>query len=281
MSKRKPPQSYDEPEDYADDRYAADDDAYDANGVAGEYNQYGQSDDYGDDIYDDEYVEGDPYGERYEVAPDDVDPEFEVYDEVYQRVSKRAEKTLERPRRTRRRPPEPLPPGRVRGFLERRKKTLLSAALAVFILTLFVTLWQSSSPRNEFSALAPNVAPPVVQCGGAWPQDVALTGHTVPALIKNNLSWAGERHGYQFHGAAGQTWRLTAEARGGSMLDPLIRLYDPSGREVGSADDRSAQDYTAELTFVLPVDGAYCVLVESAQGGMTTGAYWLSAWAVE
>lgn len=289
MTKRKSRPEYDnDPEDYgAGGRYAADDDAYnayDADDTA-PYDAVDGSDYYYADA--DEYEDA-PYGERYEIAPDDADfdngdPAYEMYEQVYRRVSTRAEKTLERPKRRRRKPPEPRPPGKLRVFLGRHKKPLIRLAAAALILTLFVYLWQRPESENTFSAQAPSVAPPVVRCGdasGEWPQDVPLTGHTIPALIKNNLSWPGERHGYQFHGNAGDTWRITAEARGSSTLDPLIRLFDRSGREIGSADDRTAQDYTAELTIVLPSSGAYCVLVESAQGGMTTGPYWLSAWEI-
>lgn len=264
-----PSDYYDDPDDFdAQDAYEDDSDAYT----------------YEDDG---DYADYDAYDERVEVAPDDADTSFEVFDEVYQKAASRAETALDRPKRRRAKAPEPPPPGLVRRFWLRRQRAVLRvavlAALSVLVVTAFIYFWERPATDN-FAAQAPSIAPPVVRCGdasGAWPQDVPLTGHTVPALIKNELTWVGERHGYQFHGAAGQVWRITAEARGESLLDPLIRLFDQAGREVASADDRSIQDFTAELTFVVPQDGAYCALVESSQGGLTTGVYWLSAWDID
>lgn len=269
---------YDDPDDFdAHDEYGADDDAFSSH----EDDDYEDYDDYG------EYIDDDPYRERLEVAPDDAEAGYEVFDEVYQKATTQAETKLDRPKRRRSKAQAPQPPGRLRAFWLRRKRSALrAAALAVLsgvVVVAFVYFWERPA-SNEFSMQAPSIAPPVVRCGddsGAWPRDVPLTGHTIPALIKNEVSWLGERHGYQFYGEAGEEWRITAEARGESMLDPLIRLFDQSGREVAVADDRAPGDFTAELTFVLPQDGAYCVLVESAQGGLTTGAYWLSAWYVE
>lgn len=286
---------YDDPDDFdAHDAYGADDEGYAPGGGYDDdhyaYNAYNEDDAY--DAYDEsndygEYADDDPYRERLEVAPDDADSSYEVFEEVYQKATARAEATLDRPRRRRKKAPPPPPPGPLRAFWLRRQRAVLRvalrAALGGLIVTAFIVLWQRA-PADRFAAQAPSFAPPVVRCGGdtsAWPREVSIAGHTIPALIKNELSWAGERHGYQFHGAAGQVWRITVEARGESTLDPVIRLFDESGREVASADDRSAQDFAAELTFAVPQDGAYCVLVESSQGGVTTGVYWLSAWVVE
>lgn len=276
---------YDDPDDFdARSTYEADEDGY---APGGGYDDPHDSDQYNDYGEYSEYVDDDPYRERLEVAPDDADPSYEVFDEVYQKATARAEATLDRPRRRRKQAPPPPPPGPLRAFWLRQQRAVrrvaLLAALSGLIVTTFIFFWQRP-PDSLFSAQAPSFAPPVVPCGGdtsAWPRDVPITGHTIPALIKNELAWAGERHGYQFHGVAGQVWHITVEARGESTLDPVIRLFDQSGREVASADDRSAQDFTAELMFTLPQDGAYCVLVTSSQGGATTGVYWLSAWVVE
>src|SRR5690606_14654475 len=147
MTKRKSRPEYDnDPEDYgAGGRYAADDDAYNAYDAAdtAPYDAVDGFDYYYADT--DEY-EDDPYGERYEIAPDDADfdngdPAYEMYEQVYRRVSTRAEKTLERPKRRRRKPPEPRPPGKLRVFLGRhKKKPLIRLAAAALILTLFVYL---------------------------------------------------------------------------------------------------------------------------------------------
>lgn len=262
MPKGVPPEDYyDEPDDAADA-----DGAYDANG----------------DYYD-EYTENVAYDDRLEVAPDDADLPYEVYDQVYQQVTAQAEARLDRPRRARQ--PRATPaPGPLRRFWQRAqpavRRTALSGALIALVLVVFAYYW-SRPNADRASSQAPSIAPPVVRCGGGaggWPHDVAIAGHTLPALINNALTRAGEQHGYQFHGEAGQVWALTVEPRGAGGLDPLLRVFDQAGREVAAADDRGAQDFAADVTFVLPETSAYCVLVASSQGGMTSGEYRLAAW---
>ncbi|MCZ2097377.1 MAG: hypothetical protein LC121_14170 [Anaerolineae bacterium] len=277
MPKGQPPEEYyDDPDEHgAYNEYGAgaDADGYEDHDSTAEYDEYS---DY--DLYDD----------RYEVAPDDAENGFELYDSVYHQAAAQAEAKLERPRRPRKaKPPAPPPPGPLRAWWRRAQsaalRVMLPAAGIALVFAVFFYYWSRPAP-DRAPAQAPSFAPPVVHCGdgsGAWPQDVAVTGHTVPALIKNELTWPGERHGYQFHGGKGQVWQITVEARGESGLDPLVRLFDARGREVAVADDRSAQDFAAELTFALAETGAYCVLVESSQGGLTSGVYWLSAWVVE
>lgn len=273
MPKGQPPAEYhDDPDEHG---------AYD------EYDAHDVYDDYASAGYD-EYSAYDPYDDRYEVAPDDVENGLELYDAVYHKAAEQAEARLERPRHSRKaRPPAPPPPGPLRVWWRRTQgaalRALLPAAGIALVFAVFFFYW-SRPAQDRSPAQAPGFAPPVVHCGGessAWPHEVAITGHTVPALIKNELTWPGERHGYQFHGGKGQVWQITVEARGETGLDPLVRLFDSDGREIAAADDRSAQDFTAELTFALAETGAYCVLVESSQGGLTSGAYWLSVWVVE
>lgn len=281
MPKGQPPEEYyEDPDEYGAydkyDEYGADTGVYDAYPDGDSTAEY------------DEYSEYSLYDGRYEVAPDDAENAYELYDAVYRKTAAQAETRLERPRRPRKaRPPAPPPPGPVRVFWQRTQgavlRVMLPAAGIALLFAVFVFYWSRPASDNV-PAQAPSFAPPVVPCGdesSAWPREVAITGHTVPALIKNELAWPGERHGYQFHGGKGQVWRITVEARGESGLDPLVRLFDSSGREVALADDRSAQDFTAELTYALTETGAYCVLVESSQGGLTSGVYWLSTWAVE
>ncbi len=246
--------------------------------------EYNERDDYGAyDAWDTDGAYDDAYDDRYEVAPDDAETAYELYEQVYAQAAAHAEEKLERPRRRRRARKSPPPPGPVRALWLRWEETLRGCALTVaavaLVLAVFVYYMLRADPETE-SVRVPSVAPPVVPCGdesGAWPPHVPVVGHTLPAVIRNELAYAGEQHGYQFHGEAGQVWHITVEARGEGTLDPLIRLFDRSGREVASADDRSATDFTAELTFRLPQSGAYCLLVQSSQGGLTSGVYWLRA----
>lgn len=111
-----------------------------------------------------------------------------------------------------------------------------------------------------------------------WPGGVDYVPHTIPAIIKNEITAVGQQHGYRFEGDAGDTWRITVEPQS-DTFDPLATLYGPSGEVVGTNDDRAAQDWTSELTVRLPESGSYALLVESSAGGVTVGPYLLSLFA--
>lgn len=154
------------------------------------------------------------------------------------------------------------------------------AALAAGTMAILI-MHGAFSGNDELTGSPSSDTPPAPMIGAppvAWPDQVQAQPHTVPAMIKNTLSTVGEAHGYQFNGSAGTIWRITVEPRAESTLDPLITLYGPSGVEIARADDRSAGDLTAELVVSLPEDGTYRLLVQSSQGGITTGDYLLSLW---
>ncbi|MEW6579499.1 MAG: hypothetical protein AB1435_09910 [Chloroflexota bacterium] len=146
----------------------------------------------------------------------------------------------------------------------------LPLALLVALLALLARL---DSPTDEpspgsgastTSTLTPDAA---ANASGDWPPEVTFAAHTTPALIKNELAFAGARHGYRFAGAADEVWEIAAEPLSGSALVPLLTLYAPSGEALASG---------AALIVVLPQDGDYRLVVESGLGGSTTGAYRLS-----
>lgn len=113
---------------------------------------------------------------------------------------------------------------------------------------------------------------------GEWPPDVVFAAHTVPAMIRDEIAYAGARMGYRFYGGTGRIWRIdVAPMQNG--LDPLITLYAPSGAALASNDNRAAGDVTAELLVLLPESGAYRLLVEG--GGGTTGTYLLELYVQE
>jgi hypothetical protein len=152
----------------------------------------------------------------------------------------------------------------------------VSIALTVLVLVVFSRmvlepLFFSSEPEKESSR-------PVFPSDSDWPADVPVTPHTVPAIIKNELDTRGEQHGYEFEGTAGQVWRITIDPLDTSALDPIITLYGPSGEELASSDDRSAEDIGSELRVALPETGIYRLLVQSSLGGITTGGYWMEVW---
>jgi hypothetical protein len=78
-----------------------------------------------------------------------------------------------------------------------------------------------------------------------------------------------------FVGAAGDIWRIEVEPDTGSALDPMFLVYDPNGHNLVSNDNRTAGDLSAEALVILPQDGAYRIMVQSAGAGLSTGEYWL------
>jgi hypothetical protein len=220
----------------------------------------------------DDYLYDDPVDE-------DEDGAYAVYEDVARRARQHAEDVLVDLDDAE---PEPPAPGRwhvMRARLARAIRVLalvaiLGAAIAALLILRGILAGDGSAEGDGPAATAPALdAPPVT-----WPAQVQPRAHTVPALIKDTLSRTGEAHGYRFEGAAGTTWRITVEPRAESALDPLITLYGPSGDEIALADDRSAGDLTAEIVLTLPESGPYRLLVQSSQGGITTGDYLLSLW---
>jgi hypothetical protein len=135
-----------------------------------------------------------------------------------------------------------------------------------------VQQYDDESPAANPSTLFPSPDPEVT---GAWPPNVMFIAHTTPAMIRDELPVPGVQCGYQFAGRAGETWLITVEPQ--DTLDPHIYLYEPSGGELAYNDDRGAGDLTAEILVILPADGAYRLLVESApKSAGSTGTYLLT-----
>ncbi len=157
--------------------------------------------------------------------------------------------------------------------LWRRKLIRLALVVGIYALGLYIVFRFILNPEDDQPA-PPTATPVFVEEGGGWPSGLGAIKHTVPAMIPNVLSYYREQHGYEFQGKAGQEWYIEVEPTDG-MLDPAFTLYAPSGDEIASADDRSADDLTAETSLVLPQDGPYRLLVRSSQGGQTAGSYLL------
>lgn len=124
---------------------------------------------------------------------------------------------------------------------------------------------------------APGIVPtaqPSLAVSASWPTGIEFVPNSVPAMIKNTIGAVGQRHGYLFDGQAGDVWLITVEPQDG--LDPLVTLYAPSGELLGANDDRSDTDLTSEIQVMLPENGSYRVVVESAAGGLTVGSYVLA-----
>ena len=105
---------------------------------------------------------------------------------------------------------------------------------------------------------------------GSFAESQALQ---LPALVRGSIKGAQDVDIFQFEGRAG--WKLTAEVlagRAGSPCDPLLTLWSGQRTPLRSDDD-SATERDARLTFTLPADGKYFLVVQDAhdQGGPAYG----------
>jgi hypothetical protein len=84
----------------------------------------------------------------------------------------------------------------------------------------------------------------------------------VPCAISGRVSASGEEDVYQFHARASQTLRIRVEAQSvGSPLDPIVRVLDASGKVVAEQDDIRSEAWDVDLSFKVPADGAYRLVV--------------------
>jgi hypothetical protein len=165
---------------------------------------------------------------------------------------------------------------------------LISFVIPLLLLIVPVAIWLvaradeksgSAGPSDVTGAVAetaPALPTPTETGISAWPPEVAFVAHTIPVMIRDELSLAGERRGYLFQGTAGHTWHILVEPEDVSAFDPLITLFAPSGDILAVSDNEDTGQLTAEIRATLPESGPYRLLVESAQGGLTTGTYLLT-----
>lgn len=234
----------------------------------------------GDDVFEDGYSYDDTY--------DTLDAADEVYgDAVFDDDVKTTKATpIKRDPTAKKAAVEEksVPPKTPRLPVRRLRVAFTAALLLIAALVVIGVGLRLSSPRETLVITAtppgPLTAGPT-PVAAAWPDSIAYLSHTVPAMIKNVLVAPGEQQGYLFEGAAGQTWTITVAPQPESGLDPQITLYGPSGQGVGTSNDRTTGDVTAELVIALPESGSYRLLVESAQEGATTGSYLLTLYVIE
>jgi hypothetical protein len=156
----------------------------------------------------------------------------------------------------------------------------LGALLIPFLILIGILIVLSALSGGEADTVPaaggpePGNASPPVQA--EWPAGVHFAAHTIPALIRDDLAYAGAARGYEFAGAQGDVWHIEVEPSAGSALDPMARLYTPDGRELASNDNRAVGNPSAELLVTLPQDGAYRLVIQAAGDGLTTGEYWLT-----
>ncbi len=94
--------------------------------------------------------------------------------------------------------------------------------------------------------------------------------------VNGTLDFPSDSDWYRVRLEEGQSYRFTLDASGDDPIgDPLIRLHDASGAEVG-VDDDGGEGLNSYLEFTAPSTGNYFVEASSFTGD-ATGGYTLSA----
>ena len=108
--------------------------------------------------------------------------------------------------------------------------------------------------------------------GGFATAQAVEAGQTIQGTIGQAL----DVDVFKFAGKKGETWTLDVEAqRRGSVLDPILTLFDSAGHILASADDTEAsRDPSLKVT--LPRDGTYLIsLIDAHNAGGATHPYLL------
>lgn len=107
---------------------------------------------------------------------------------------------------------------------------------------------------------APSVAENGQNVSAAAAQELAL-----PTAV-DGVSDGARSDFYKFSAQAGQRVALEVfAARLGQTYDPVVRLFDPSGKEVALADDDAALGPDARLAYICPAAGSYVVEIRDNQ----------------
>jgi hypothetical protein len=86
---------------------------------------------------------------------------------------------------------------------------------------------------------------------------------TLPRLIRGVIQDANDVDVFRFEGRAGDKISAkTLSARYGSILDPILTVFDADGHVLKTSDD--AKDLDAELTVTLSRDGKYFLAINDA-----------------
>jgi hypothetical protein len=114
------------------------------------------------------------------------------------------------------------------------------------------------------SDLAESVAP-------LLPSGSAAAPLSLPAALTGVLASRGQENRFACSGKAGDVWEVSVKARQfNSPLDPVLTILGPDGKEVGRNDDVPGTT-DAALTFKLPADGAYTLIVGDVSGKSGSG----------
>ena len=80
----------------------------------------------------------------------------------------------------------------------------------------------------------------------------------LPICVTGEIATPRDVDAYQFSAVKGQKLRCEVIARdAGSLLDPVLRIYDSMGKILQEADDDGKQSADPEIEFTAPADGEY------------------------
>ena len=101
--------------------------------------------------------------------------------------------------------------------------------------------------------------------------DVAKeTPLTLPAAVTGVLGGTANEARFRVEGKKGDVWQLAAEARRyGSPLDVALAVLNTEGKELARIDDLPGTTDSG-LSFPVPVDGAYTIIVADVSGTVGT-----------
>lgn len=87
---------------------------------------------------------------------------------------------------------------------------------------------------------------------------------TVGQTVSGTFATATEAHNYEFQATAGQS--ITIRAASVNTSDPRIKVFNPSGDQVGTDDDGGGGS-SAQLTLTLTTTGTYIIRIDTWGGG--------------
>ncbi len=129
--------------------------------------------------------------------------------------------------------------------------------------------WNLASRPMELES-SPPYPFPVVE--SEVPQFLAAADPQVLVIacgVSGRLESPGDQDRFNFSSTKDAAWRFhLAGPTRGSIIDPLLRILDPDGKEIAGSDDEAGFS-EAELTWKAPADGSYSAVVSdrTQQGG--------------
>ena len=84
-----------------------------------------------------------------------------------------------------------------------------------------------------------------------------------PSAVSGRIDSSGDVDVFRVHAPKGQKLRLSVESRAlGRPLDPVLRLFDKSGKKLAESDDASNENRDAEIVQAMPDEGELLIEIE-------------------